>query len=480
MKGLPVPWEYAFTDSDVEKELKTLQTAARKSRRAITEQLTLSIELGDDTDDDDDSDYSMSGDTTGDTTSDEESEGDDEALDLDADDTVDMEDFNELLEQASTSIECESKVPPIKLCDFVQDMIAQSKKRAEISGASATHEHKFEQNKIQKSLLDLLAGVGGPDESVDSRLEQLYLQRSLDEGYETGEYPKNMLSFYLMKTRRQRDVHIKQLEIAKGCSMHKDDLIWTPQRLEKCPHGMSTLADRGFSECAVFYPHLNAVITPSFIDGRLQFTVEEVMSDRPKCESRYSSEAYFKRVWDSEFVTDKVPRHRFKHFQHILTWSMGMANMRQPYMIPMGEENYFPKDTLHQKRVAASSKNSSRSRKRKRGNSHGSGIPTSVVFNDNFIQDAMPVEYVIRGLDHVALLNDGKDFVTDTIRINSCVSRGQYSDKMKTSAARYVAWTLPCGLSVTYSPLFLGRISEKAIVEYWGGGTSNFLHMMDE
>ena len=94
----------------------------------------------------------------------------------------------------------------------------------------------------------------------------------------------------------------------------------------------------------------------------------------------------------------------------------------------------------------------------------------------------MPIEYVnvIRGLDHVALLNDGKDFVTDTIRINSCVSRGQYSDKMKTSAARYVAWTLPCGLSVTYSPLFLGRISEKAIVEYWGGGTSNFLHMIDE
>lgn len=109
-----------------------------------------------------------------------------------------------------------------------------------------------------------------------------------------------------MKTRRQRDVHIKQLEIAKGRSKHKTDLIWTPQRLEKCPHGMSTLADRGFSECAVFYPHLNAVITPSFIDGRLQFTVEEVMSDRPKCESRYSSEAYFKRVWDSEFVTDNT------------------------------------------------------------------------------------------------------------------------------------------------------------------------------
>ena len=102
-----------------------------------------------------------------------------------------------------------------------------------------------------------------------------------------------------------------------------------------------------------------------------------------------------------------------------------------------------------------------------------------VEFHDNFIMDAMPNEYFARGLENVALLNDGKDFVTDTVRINSCVSRGQYSDRMKSSAARFVAWTLPCGLSATYSPLFLGRISEKAIVEYWGGSTSDFLSMVE-
>jgi hypothetical protein len=91
-------------------------------------------------------------------------------------------------------------------------------------------------------------------------------------------------------------------------------------------------------------------------------------------------------------------------------------------------------------------------------------------FHDNFILDAMSVEYIVRGLDNVALLNDGKDFVMDTVRINLCVLHSQYSDKMKSSTARYVAvW-----LSVTYSPLFLGRISEKAIVQYWGGGTSEF------
>ena len=78
-------------------------------------------------------------------------------------------------------------------------------------------------------------------------------------------------------------------------------------------------------------------------------------------------------------------------------------------------------------------------------------------------------------LKDVGLLNDGKDFVTDTVRKNSCLSRGQYSDKMKTSAARFVAWILPCGLSVTYTPLFAGRVSEKAMVKFWGGSTYEFL-----
>ena len=39
MKGLPIPWEYAFTDSEIEDELKTLKKIDQKSRRAITEQL---------------------------------------------------------------------------------------------------------------------------------------------------------------------------------------------------------------------------------------------------------------------------------------------------------------------------------------------------------------------------------------------------------------------------------------------------------
>ena len=93
-------------------------------------------------------------------------------------------------------------------------------------------------------------------------------------------------------------------------------------------------------------------------------------------------------------------------------------------------------DTLYRRRVARSAtKTSGRKRRRVEGEDHS---PTDT-YNDKFIFDAMPEEYYTRGLDNVALLNDGKDFVTDTVRINSCLARGQYSDKMKSSAARYIA-----------------------------------------
>ena len=56
----------------------------------------------------------------------------------------------------------------------------------------------------------------------------------------------------------------------------------------------------------------------------------------------------------------------------------------------------------------------------------------------NYMEVAMPERYFEIGLEKVGLLMDGKDCVTDTVRVNSFVSRAQYSDKMHCSAARYI------------------------------------------
>ena len=130
---------------------------------------------------------------------------------------------------------------------------------------------------------------------------------------------------------------------------------------------------------------------------------------------------------------------------------MAMVNLKQQYRIPCGADDHFPRDTLYKGRFErrADSNNSKHCNKRKMAEIvvalHEEG------FHESFKFDAMPVEYVVWGLENVALLKDGKDFVADAVRINLCVSRGQYSDKIESSTARYVAWTLPCGLSVTYS-----------------------------
>ena len=46
-------------------------------------------------------------------------------------------------------------------------------------------------------------------------------------------------------------------------------------------------------------------------------------------------------------------------------------------------------------------------------------------------------------------------------------SRASYSDKMHHSAVRCISWSTPQGLSFEHTDLFLGRASEKRLVELW-------------
>lgn len=143
--------------------------------------------------------------------------------------------------------------------------------------------------------------------------------------------------------------------------------------------------------------------------------------------------------------------------------------------MPHSAGAYFPTDTIHLQKP----------NKRARANLSILSQPTTEMLSQiiarstacplNFIDVAMPQRYIELGLHKVGLLMDGKDCVADTVRVSSLISRALYSDKMHCSAGRYVVWVLPCGLCVTCTPLFLGRVSEKALVEYWGGSTYDLL-----
>ena len=55
-----------------------------------------------------------------------------------------------------------------------------------------------------------------------------------------------------------------------------------------------------------------------------------------------------------------------------------------------------------------------------------------------------------------------------TTRKNTMFTRASYSDKVHHSATRCISWSTPMGLSFEHTNLFLGRASEKRLVELWG------------
>lgn len=70
--------------------------------------------------------------------------------------------------------------------------------------------------------------------------------------------------------------------------------------------------------------------------------------------------------------------------------------------------------------------------------------------------------------ENVAILVDGKDFMIDDPKKNSAMKKAVWSDKIHHAAARIITWSAPAGLTVEHSPLFMGRVTESAIVSLWG------------
>jgi hypothetical protein len=74
-----------------------------------------------------------------------------------------------------------------------------------------------------------------------------------------------------------------------GVSEKKLVGLWGP-RLKKCPAGWTTLVDRGFAGAATHYPNMNDQFSPSFLDGRENFTEAEVKRDYQTCRLRCTCE----------------------------------------------------------------------------------------------------------------------------------------------------------------------------------------------
>ena len=88
--------------------------------------------------------------------------------------------------------------------------------------------------------------------------------------------------------------------------------------------------------------------------------------------------------------------------------------------------------------------------------------------SEAFLTKTMPAAYTAEGLNKICGLPDGKDFLCDTIRRNTALTRSQFSSKMKATALRCISWMTAAGLSYEHTDLFFGRCTEERLVELWG------------
>ena len=85
-----------------------------------------------------------------------------------------------------------------------------------------------------------------------------------------------------------------------------------------------------------------------------------------------------------------------------------------------------------------------------------------------YLGKTCPRQYKDEGLERCCAAPDSKDSMIYTTRKNTLFTRASYSNKVHHSAVRCILWSTPQGLSFEHTDLFLGRASEKKLVELWG------------
>jgi hypothetical protein len=89
---------------------------------------------------------------------------------------------------------------------------------------------------------------------------------------------------------------------------------------------------------------------------------------------------------------------------------------------------------------------------------------------EELLKACVPKEFKDMKMEMVAMLVDGKVIMTEVCRGHSAVKRGMWNDKTHHDGVLVHAWIIPYGLSVEHTPLYLGRVTEQALVELWGLG----------
>jgi hypothetical protein len=181
--------------------------------------------------------------------------------------------------------------------------------------------------------------TGGPNRSMESKVEQLRLQQRLDEAYRTGALKgTNIMSYYLEGTRELRK------KLLDGLASPPIDGV--PQfrvgtGFNKFLASMAFLVDRGYANDSAYYPNLNRMYYPAFMGGRSQFGCIEMERDAHLKSLRWVSEAIHSRPGQLfKTLRGTIPFQHYARFPDLVQFAYAMANFVQPYYRPDDWEEY--------------------------------------------------------------------------------------------------------------------------------------------
>jgi hypothetical protein len=86
----------------------------------------------------------------------------------------------------------------------------------------------------------------------------------------------------------------------------------------------------------------------------------------------------------------------------------------------------------------------------------------------DYFEREIPDEILQLGLTKCGFLFDGKDVMTETVRKDDPIRRRLRSEKMHATAARWLNFMTPSGLSFEHTRLYGGRVTEICLTESHG------------
>jgi len=107
----------------------------------------------------------------------------------------------------------------------------------------------------------------------------------------------------------------------------------------KLPRGYCILGDKGFDNTAGSYTNYNTTLHPSFLTND-QFSRDEVNHNIEICKKRYTCETVYSQVTQLKKLSGVLPRESFHHFEDMVAWGHGLANVCYGYLQKIHEYDH--------------------------------------------------------------------------------------------------------------------------------------------